>query len=260
MWLAPAPDPTPTVYMYLDQVSGGGGPWPGLTTFAPFAVALLALGGVVWSSLHASKTTLTAEDRRAAATISAEDKRAAAAIEAEDRRHQHQTQHDEKRWIRDARAAAYFRLLEAASKLTQAHTQHLWFARPRHHGDDAEYEPVNTKGALQTIQMWNTAVDDIDGAVAAIRAIANPTVATLAISLVDKSQDVFDAAEKANKAALADEPTPWDTESVGRDEKKAARTCYTELIEAIREDLGSSYVSLAQISASVDETPDHSAP
>ncbi|WP_282944545.1 hypothetical protein [Cellulomonas endometrii] len=54
---------------------------------APFVVSLVALTGVVWSSMHSARTTLRAEDKRAAASIVAEDRRAAAALDAEDRRH-----------------------------------------------------------------------------------------------------------------------------------------------------------------------------
>jgi len=68
---------------------------PSLTSIL---VALLALGGVVWSTYKSAEASRHAEDRRAEATIEAENRRAASAVAAEDQRHANGLSADQRRY------------------------------------------------------------------------------------------------------------------------------------------------------------------
>lgn len=81
---------------------------------------MLALGGVVWSTIHSARQNRLAENRRATATIEAEDRRAVAAIEAEDRRHAHAIEAERKRRVIEARHDFYERLEVARRPLIDA--------------------------------------------------------------------------------------------------------------------------------------------
>ena len=244
MWLAQAsePSPTPTVYMYLDQVSSGGGglpPW--VTTIAPFVASILALVGVIWASIFSARAARRSEDKRSAAAIAAEDRRAGAAIEAENLRHEHQLAHDEASWRRATRADAYFRALDVASRLIHAHTQYLWFNRPK--GDKRSYEAVNGDRANEFIAVWNEAATDSRKIQAAVRAIGNPEVADCLDSIAAHSNSFFRATQEATNAAMKDlKQWPGD-EVVGREHADSADRVLERMTALIRAELGAEPVT-----------------
>lgn len=83
----------------------------------PLIVSLVALGGVVFSTLFAGWRNRIAEDLRAKTTIEAEDRRARAAIEAEDRRHAHAIEAERRRHVLTTRHEFYLALSAANEAL-----------------------------------------------------------------------------------------------------------------------------------------------
>ncbi|WP_213282835.1 hypothetical protein [Cellulomonas hominis] len=224
------------MYMYVDQVGGSGGAWTWLTSLAPFAVALLALGGVVWSSLHSSSTTLKAEDKRARTAIDAEDARARAAIAAEDRRHEHQIEHDDRRWRRDTRAEAYFGVIRAATNAVDAADHMGWFLR-----DVAKpgqgYKPASRDAADEQLGQWNAARESSASLHPIVRAIGSAEIANLSHRVSRyTSQALDEVVEASDRATRGEEPFLW--KSVAKTSLRKARKARKALIRAVRAELG----------------------
>lgn len=106
--MTPSPGPTP-LYVVVEQAAGGT-EWASPGVLVPLTVALVALGGVVWSTWHNARAGREAEDRRADTAIEAENRRADAAIQAEDRRHEHAIEAERQRHVIEARQSLYVRL------------------------------------------------------------------------------------------------------------------------------------------------------
>jgi hypothetical protein len=83
----------------------------------PLIVSLVALGGVVFSTLFTSWRNRIAEDKRADTTIKAEDRRARAAIEAENLRHEHALEAERRRHVLTTRHDFYLALSAANEAL-----------------------------------------------------------------------------------------------------------------------------------------------
>jgi hypothetical protein len=230
-----APSPSPSIHLLVEQAGGNGGPWPWLTSIAPFVVSLVALAGVIWSALSAARTTLKAEDKRAEAAIVAEDRRAAAAIAAENRRHANQLAHDDRRWRRDTTADAYFRVLTAAAAVMDACSQSRWFNRPSNEG--GKYAPVNGESVLEQIDRWNRATGELKLLASTIRAIGVPSIADMCDRLCSSSQDALDAIDRAAQQANS-EGTPYVEKAVAKAEFKRCFAIEDELIAAVRKELG----------------------
>ncbi|MBM7331286.1 hypothetical protein JS562_51195 [Agrobacterium sp. S2] len=169
----PASSPTSTVYVVIDQASSGTDAWDIVSLLAPFAVSLIALLGVVWSSRRAAESTIKAEDRRHANTLD----------------------HDDRAWRRQTLAETYFRTLDAADRLADAARSYAWFTRPNVSFD--HYEPCGEESANAQILLHNTAGGDLSRAVSAIMSVGSPQVAALASELLSASNAVIEAVSLA---------------------------------------------------------------
>lgn len=123
MLAAPSPEP---VYIVMEQASSSPDVWTVLTSVAPFVVSLVALCGVIWSSLHAARTTIKAENRRAEATIQAEDQRARWALEADERRHAQALASDAAQRRSNMRHELYSRIENVNKPLERACRSFTW--------------------------------------------------------------------------------------------------------------------------------------
>lgn len=87
--------------------------------------SLIALIGVLLSSIYGGRTAARAEERRAKAAIDAEDRRAQATIDAEDRRHEHAIALERQRITTASRHELYARI-ESARRAVMSTALELW--------------------------------------------------------------------------------------------------------------------------------------
>jgi hypothetical protein len=199
--------------------------WTVLTSVAPFVVSLVALGGVIWSSLHTARTTLLAEDKRAAASIAAEDRRAAAALEAEDRRHHHVIDVEIRRSTLSSRHTIYTETERARKQLSNAV---YWWSPGLIDGDD------------DWIQRGQERLDELDKAVDDLARARDQASLYGSRAVSDACSDAWHQSYLVAVLAFAylEHRTDEDRARVAGQATIAGIAC-DRLLTAMREELGS---------------------
>lgn len=218
-------------------------------------VALIALGGVLLSAsknrtamieaenLRAAKA-LDAEGVRHANAIEAENLRAAKMIAAEDRRHENTVRQEEIAWTRGAKAKAYFGLIEAMNRLTQAMTNTIWYMQPvvNKTAPNGNKRRRNAAKSRECGDDWNLAASDVRHRCSEIEAVGNPDIAATARKVVVASREAMNEARDAYRA----HPEPlYNVEEVGARRKREARSLANEVRLAIRAELAPAGTSSA---------------
>lgn len=217
----PTPSPTPTFYLVLQQTEQGWWSSWGATVLtvlgsvaASLIVALIALRGVKKSAEENAKSLINAETERA----------------------KNARDHDDYRWLRGARAKAYFGIIASTHAAMQAGTQAVWFGRPKDASSE-KYEATNAEGKAAQVGAWNAAYDETLGWAAEVRAVGNKRIGALAVRASEAAGDALQAAFAAAKAHSVEEP--YDDTKVGKEQNAKAAKKFAKMVALIRQELGS---------------------
>lgn len=217
----PTPSPSPTAFVLLQQAdadwwqSWGGTVVTALgSVAASLIIALFALRGVKKSA----------------------QENAASLIRAETERAKNARDHDDYRWLRGARAKAYFGIIASTHLALMAGNQAVWFGRLKDPSSD-KYQAVHPEGVLEQIAAWNAASSDTLRWAAEVRAVGNARISKLAQRASGFAGNALTDAIEASKKHSAEEP--YDHTKVGKVNNAKAERNFTKMVALIRQELGS---------------------
>ncbi|MFE5338883.1 hypothetical protein ACFQ80_01560 [Isoptericola sp. NPDC056578] len=242
----PSPSPIPSLQVLLQQQSEQG--WwqdwgssivPGLITMvgsvaASLLVAYFALRGVKESA----------------------QKNAQSLIDAETERARNARDHDDYRWLRGARATAYFGIIKSTHAAVFACNQVVWFGRPKDPAGE-KYEATNVDKMVANVEIWNDASTETRRWAAEVRAVGDRQIATLGEAAMHVAGKAIPAAYEAGEQHTPEEP--YVREKVGVEDLKAAHNKFVEMVALIRMELGSDNAGVPEPEslAASSTTPQH---
>jgi hypothetical protein len=213
--------PSPTVVVLLQQTDAGWWQSWGATVFtvlgsvaASLIIALFALRGVKSSA----------------------QENAASLIDAETERAKNARDHDDYRWLRGARAKAYFGIIASTHAALQAGTQVVWFGRLKDPSSE-KYEAVHPEGMREQVAAWNAASGEALRWAAEVRAVGNARISKLAQRVSRFAGNALNDVLEASKKHSAQEP--YDHTKVGKVNNAKAAKNFAKMVALIRQELGS---------------------
>ncbi|MFB7797233.1 hypothetical protein [Isoptericola sp. NPDC056134] len=222
----PSPSPIPSLQVLFQQQSEQGWWHDWGSSIVP---GLLTMIGSVLASLLVAYFALRGVKESA-------QKNAQSLIDAETERARNARQHDDYRWLRGARAKAYFGIIASAHAAMQAGQNAVWFGRPKV-PTSSRYVATNPDGVREKAREWNAASSETFRWAAEIWAVGDRRIGELAVASSDAAGDALLAAEQAGMVHSTE--TPYDADEVGREHIEKSQNEFGKMVALIRLELGS---------------------